>query len=209
MTKADDETQDRYGRNSFGWSLLMAFRLVEAGRQPGPGQPRQQRDLGHPRRHLPPDEGQAPPADRPRLVRAARRPASPRGLLDSTLIVMGSEFGRTPKLSTLTASFPAAGRDHWGAVQSVFFAGRRHPRRHGRRLVRQDRRLPRRPPADAREHGGHDLPRPRHPRDRRLARRARPPAPDLSWFTDSRIDLRGRTDERPGSWSRGPAFLAP
>jgi len=45
------------------------------------------------------------------------------GLLDSTLIVMGSEFGRTPKLSTHSESYPAAGRDHWGAVQSVFFAG--------------------------------------------------------------------------------------
>jgi uncharacterized protein (DUF1501 family) len=39
------------------------------------------------------------------------------------MIVMGSEFGRTPKLSTLTESYPHAGRDHWGAVQSVFFAG--------------------------------------------------------------------------------------
>src|SRR5262249_48667813 len=31
VTRADDETQRRYGRNSFGWSLLMAFRLIEAG----------------------------------------------------------------------------------------------------------------------------------------------------------------------------------
>src|SRR5262249_7659879 len=31
VTRADDKTQDRYGRNSFGWSLLMAFRLVHAG----------------------------------------------------------------------------------------------------------------------------------------------------------------------------------
>ncbi len=45
------------------------------------------------------------------------------GLLDSTLIVMAGEFGRTPKLSTSTTSFRGAGRDHWGAVQTVFFAG--------------------------------------------------------------------------------------
>ena len=45
------------------------------------------------------------------------------GLFDSTLIVMGSEFGRTPRLSTLADSDPGPGRDHWGAVQSVFFAG--------------------------------------------------------------------------------------
>ena len=31
VSRADDKTQDRYGRNSFGWSLLMARQLVEAG----------------------------------------------------------------------------------------------------------------------------------------------------------------------------------
>ena len=45
-------------------------------------------------------------------------------LLDDVLIVMAGEFGRTPKVFT----FPGAetklpGRDHWGAVQTVFFAG--------------------------------------------------------------------------------------
>ena len=36
---------------------------------------------------------------------------------------MAGEFGRTPKLSTLADSYFGPGRDHWGAVQSVFFAG--------------------------------------------------------------------------------------
>ena len=36
---------------------------------------------------------------------------------------MAGEFGRTPKLSTLPESYPGPGRDHWGAVQTVFFAG--------------------------------------------------------------------------------------
>ena len=62
-----------------------------------------------------------PPTDR--AVCALLDDLQSLGLLDTTLIVMGSEFGRTPKLSTLTESFPDAGRDHWGAVQSVFFAG--------------------------------------------------------------------------------------
>ena len=31
VTRADAPTQERYGANSFGWSLLMAYRLVEAG----------------------------------------------------------------------------------------------------------------------------------------------------------------------------------
>jgi hypothetical protein len=38
------------------------------------------------------------------------------------LIVMGGEFGRTPRISTLPGA-ARPGRDHWGAVQSLFFAG--------------------------------------------------------------------------------------
>ena len=45
------------------------------------------------------------------------------GLLDSTLIVMAGEFGRTPKVSRLPQYYKLPGRDHWGAVQTVFFAG--------------------------------------------------------------------------------------
>ena len=51
---------------------------------------------------------------------------------------MGSEFGRTPKLSTLAGSFAEAGRDHWGAVQSVWFAGGGVQGSAGCRLVQQD-----------------------------------------------------------------------
>jgi hypothetical protein len=36
---------------------------------------------------------------------------------------MAGEFGRTPRLSTLTQHYKGPGRDHWGAVQSVFLAG--------------------------------------------------------------------------------------
>jgi uncharacterized protein (DUF1501 family) len=42
---------------------------------------------------------------------------SQRGLLDETLVAMLGEFGRTPKINT------NAGRDHWGACQSVVLAG--------------------------------------------------------------------------------------
>ena len=40
-----------------------------------------------------------------------------RGLLDSTLVVMMGEMGRTPRINT------QAGRDHWSQTQSVLFAG--------------------------------------------------------------------------------------
>jgi uncharacterized protein (DUF1501 family) len=46
-----------------------------------------------------------------------------RGLLDTTLIVMAGEFGRTPRISGLSQFYALPGRDHWGAVQTVFLAG--------------------------------------------------------------------------------------
>ena len=36
---------------------------------------------------------------------------------------MAGEFGRTPKISHLPQHYKLPGRDHWGAVQTVFFAG--------------------------------------------------------------------------------------
>ncbi len=40
-----------------------------------------------------------------------------RGLLDSTLVVVNSEFGRTPKVNA------GGGRDHWPRVFSIVLAG--------------------------------------------------------------------------------------
>jgi len=37
--------------------------------------------------------------------------------------VMAGEFGRTPKVSHLPQFYKLPGRDHWGALQTVFFAG--------------------------------------------------------------------------------------
>lgn len=122
VTRADDKTQERYGRNSFGWSLLMAFRLVEAGVnlvQVNLGNNETwdtHGDIFHRMKNK-----LLPPTDR--ALCALLDDLESRGLLDDTLVLMGSEFGRTPKLSTLAGSFAEAGRDHWGAVQSVWFAG--------------------------------------------------------------------------------------
>ncbi len=118
---ADDKLQDRYGRNAFGWSLLLARQLVEAGVR------LVQVNLGNNEAW---DTHQAafptlknfllPPMDR--AVSALLDDLGERGLLDDTLVVMAGEFGRTAKISTLpSAKLP--GRDHWGAVQSVFLAG--------------------------------------------------------------------------------------
>lgn len=62
-----------------------------------------------------------PPTDR--AIAALLDDLQETGLLDSTLIVMAGEFGRTPKVTHLPQHYKLPGRDHWGAVQTVFFAG--------------------------------------------------------------------------------------
>ncbi|MGE0610060.1 MAG: DUF1501 domain-containing protein [Pirellulales bacterium] len=122
VTRADDATQQRYGRNSFGWSLLMAYRLVEAGVtlvQVNLGNNETWDTHGDAFPRL--KDKLFPPTDR--ALSALLDDLHQTGLLDSTMIVMAGEFGRTPKISTLPASFNGPGRDHWGAVQTVFFAG--------------------------------------------------------------------------------------
>ena len=118
---ADPKLQDKYGRNLFGWSLLMARQLVEAGVG------LVQVNLGNNEAW---DTHQAafpnlknyllPPTDR--AVSALLDDLKDRGMLDETLVVMASEFGRTPKISTLPG-VKLPGRDHWGAVQTAWFAG--------------------------------------------------------------------------------------
>lgn len=121
VKNADPELQDRYGRNSFGWSLLMARQLVEAGVS------LVQVNLGNDEawdtheaafRNL--SQFLLPPTDR--AVSALLDDLEERGLFESTLIVMASEFGRTPRVFRGSKAL-LPGRDHWGAVQTVFFAG--------------------------------------------------------------------------------------
>jgi hypothetical protein len=120
---ASDELQDRYGRNSFGWSLLMARQLVTAGVSMiqvnlgnNEGWDTHEASFRNLRQFL------LPPTDR--AVSALIDDLDERGQLDDTLIVMAGEFGRTPKIFTFKgAKSGLPGRDHWGAVQSVFFAG--------------------------------------------------------------------------------------
>jgi hypothetical protein len=122
VTNADPKIQDRYGRNAFGWSLLMARRLVEAGVnlvQVNLGNNETWDTHGNAFPHL--KEKLFPPTDR--ALSALLDDLNDSGLLDSTLIVMAGEFGRTPKISRLPQHYKLPGRDHWGAVQTVFFAG--------------------------------------------------------------------------------------
>ncbi|MFP6753478.1 MAG: DUF1501 domain-containing protein, partial [Pirellulaceae bacterium] len=113
----DEQTQERYGKNAFGWSLLMARQLVEAGIN------LVQVNLGNNESWDTHDNNfpllkdcLLPPTDQG--LSALLDDLAERGLLEETLIVMCGEMGRTPKIN---AKLP--GRDHWGAVQSVFMAG--------------------------------------------------------------------------------------
>ncbi|WP_337176620.1 DUF1501 domain-containing protein [Paludisphaera sp.] len=122
VSDSEPKVLDEYGRNSFGWSLLMARRLVEAGVslvQVNLGNNETWDTHGNAFPHL--KDNLLPPTDR--AVSALLDDLDARGLLDSTLIVMAGEFGRTPRISTLPSAYKLPGRDHWGRVQTVFLAG--------------------------------------------------------------------------------------
>lgn len=122
VTEASDDVQARYGRNSFGWSLLMARRLVEAGVnlvQVNLGNNETWDTHGEAFPHL--KDLLFPPTDL--ALSALLDDLHDSGLLESTLIVMAGEFGRTPKISHLPQHYKQPGRDHWGAVQTVWLAG--------------------------------------------------------------------------------------
>lgn len=122
VTSAAPEIQERYGRNSFGWSLLMAKRLVESGVnlvQVNLGNNETWDTHGNAFPHL--KNFLFPPTDR--AVSALLDDLDESGLLENTLIVMAGEFGRTPKVFRLPRHYKLPGRDHWGAVQTVFMAG--------------------------------------------------------------------------------------
>jgi hypothetical protein len=122
VTSAEPRVLNRYGRNSFGWSLLMARRLVEVGVslvQVNLGNNETWDTHGNAFPHL--KENLFPPADG--ALSALLDDLHESGLLASTLIVMAGEFGRTPKISLLPQAYKLPGRDHWGTVQTVLFAG--------------------------------------------------------------------------------------
>jgi uncharacterized protein (DUF1501 family) len=121
VATAAPELLDRYGRNAFGWSLLLSRQLVEAGVR------LVQVNLGNNEtwdtheaafRNL--KDFLLPPMDR--AVSALLDDLDERGLLDETLLVMAGEFGRTPKIFSIGAG-KLPGRDHWGRVQTVWLAG--------------------------------------------------------------------------------------
>jgi hypothetical protein len=122
LKRVPEKEINRYGNNAFGWSLLMAARLVESGVnlvQVNLGNNETWDTHGEAFPHL--KDKLLPPTDK--ALSALLDDLHERGLLDSTLIVMAGEFGRTPRISHLPQHYKLPGRDHWGAVQTVFIAG--------------------------------------------------------------------------------------
>lgn len=112
IEKEENAMRDRYGRNQAGQRLLLARRLVEAGARfvtmtyGGWDMHAQITDNFN---------RQMPALDQ--ALAALINDLDSRGLLDSTLVMVSSEFGRTPKINT------DGGRDHWPKVFSVMLAG--------------------------------------------------------------------------------------
>jgi hypothetical protein len=106
------EIRDQYGRNAAGQRMLLARRLVEAGvrfvSMTFGGWDHHDNIRGA-------YQGQARQLDQ--AFAALIRDLDGRGLLDSTLVMLTTEFGRTPKINQ------NEGRDHWPRVFSVVLAG--------------------------------------------------------------------------------------
>ena len=93
LSQEKDDLRDRYGRTTFGQSCLVARRLVERGVPyvtiNYDGWDTHKQNFQTMRRKLPEmDKGMA----------TLLQDLSDRGLLDSTIIWWGGEFGRTPKV---------------------------------------------------------------------------------------------------------------
>ena len=116
--REDEKVREAYGRNDFGQRLLMARRLVEVGVswmtvyfggwdhhtklfEAYRGEQAKKMDQG---------------------VAALINDLDTRGLLDTTMVLLLGEFGRTPKVNK------DGGRDHWPHAMSVLMAGAGIPR---------------------------------------------------------------------------------
>jgi hypothetical protein len=112
INKEDDKLRDEYGRNTAGARLLLSRRLVEAGVRfvttTYGGWDMHDNINGGIRNQVPQFD---------QAFATLLRDLDNRGLLDSTMVCIASEFGRTPKVNG------TAGRDHWPKVFSVVMAG--------------------------------------------------------------------------------------
>lgn len=139
LSKEDDRTRDRYGRNTWGQQLLLARRLIEAGVEVltsslrGPLCGRVNNWDDHAVNHHVFDALRFRAQAYDQAVSALIEDIYERGLDKRVLVVVTGEFGRTPKINYQpstgagNASAPSGtrqpGRDHWPRAFSNIWAG--------------------------------------------------------------------------------------
>jgi len=116
LSQEKNELRDRYGRNTFGQSCLMARRLVEKG---VPYITINYKGWDTHKQHFQTMNRKLPELDKG--LAALLQDLSERGLLDSTIVWCCGEFGRTPKVQWEPPW--NGGRNHWGKVFSALVAG--------------------------------------------------------------------------------------
>ncbi len=123
LDREPTKTRERYGQHLFGQGLLLARRLVDSGLplvtvywiDPTPAGEGGGEFDSHGRIYHHMRQRLFPPADR--ALAALVGDLTERRMLDDTLLVVMSEFGRTPRINA------QAGRDHWPHAQSILLAG--------------------------------------------------------------------------------------
>ena len=116
LSQETPETRQRYGSHKFGQRALLARRLAEAGVPFTLVNFAENQDWDtHVGNFTSMKNTLLPRLDQ--AVSTLLDDLTDRGLLDSTLVAIVSEFGRTPKINT------TAGRDHWSDVFSVVLTG--------------------------------------------------------------------------------------
>lgn len=113
ITRESDKVRDTYGMTSIGQCCLLARRMIESGSrfvsvENGHWDTHRKNTMSL-RELLCPAFDQAVPA--------LLNDLTDRGLLEKTLVVITTEFGRTPRINDL------AGRDHWPNAFSIVMAG--------------------------------------------------------------------------------------
>jgi hypothetical protein len=131
LTQEDAKTRDRYGRHTFGQSVLLARRLVEAGTRfvevnwpsVANGDPNSTAWDTHAANFGPLKNLHCPKLDS--ALSALLEDLDERGLLKETLVVAIGEFGRSPRMGVSTSGNGNApdGRDHWPYCYTGLVAG--------------------------------------------------------------------------------------
>ncbi len=116
LSQEKDDVRERYGRNTFGQSCLVARRLVERG---VPYITINYAGWDTHRQHFQAMRQRLPQMDK--AMAALLQDLTERGLLDSTIVWWSGEFGRTPRV--LWEPPWNGGRGHWGPAFSAVLAG--------------------------------------------------------------------------------------